>query len=217
MDLDIQRRAKRILNISSDYILHLKVNSSLFIPDNDGAICSSLSVFGCEVIEKIKGQVLPDIHSHLFLTGNNSTFMNHNISTTANIVDNTNAHFNKIISYNTTNFIFSYCNGWTVCPFDSGRRLFDYPDGEPWIKSGREYIAFLRFLAIGSDGPDGDRKGFYSMIPCPLGDSFGMFPIENGFVLDKCNYLGFGTKVPVDEFKENIRKKIEEIKNFNKI
>jgi len=41
-----------------------------------------------------------------------------------------------------------------------------------------------------------------------------MYPVVDGYVLDKANALGFGTSVPVNEFKQKIRDKIFEIKNY---
>jgi hypothetical protein len=41
-----------------------------------------------------------------------------------------------------------------------------------------------------------------------------MYPIEDGNVIDEKNALGFGTSVPVNVFKQNIRNTINEIKNY---
>ena len=43
-----------------------------------------------------------------------------------------------------------------------------------------------------------------------------MYPVEDGMVLDEKNALGFGTSVPVEEFKQNIRNRINEIIGFGR-
>ena len=69
--------------------------------------------------------------------------------------------------------------------------------------------------AVGCWDPVGSiHKEYYTLIPYPFTGSFSMYPIENGNVIDEENALGFGTLVPVDVFKENIRNKINEIKNY---
>ena len=53
----------------------------------------------------------------------------------------------------------------------------------------------------------------------PHGDSrsasSGMYPIEDGIVIDESNDWGLGKNVPVNEFKAHLMKMIDNIKNFS--
>ena len=89
-------------------------------------------------------------------------------------------------------------------------------DGNTWVNPDREYIVFLCFMGIDASA----HKRYYSLVPSyrynHLADfsHCNMYPIENGNVIDEGNILGFGEVVPVEVFKQHIRNKINEIKNY---
>jgi len=112
------------------------------------------------------------------------------------------------------NLIFDYSsNLWQIkekggaIPMDEDGVIGALKD---WIKPKREYIVELapNYKSFY------DGQCYYSL--CPVGGSYGygMYPIEDGYVLDEKNAMGFGTKVPVETFKQNIRDQINLIKNY---
>ena len=185
--------------VVSDYILHIYVNNTVHIDTANTKIHYhdwSKTIAYCKVLDTLKGGVFPSLENAIFYNGENSII-------------------GKIIPQEQeTDIVFSYIDQWQRWP---DKPLFD-SNSEYWIKPEREYIVFLQFFgidAIGSWDPIGSiHKQYYSLIPYPLRGSRSMYPIENGNVIDEKNALGFGTVIPVDVFKQNIRDKINEIKNY---
>ncbi len=172
--------------IYSYYILHVKVNASEIINDAGGHLCRTKTVAYCSVLDKIKGQILPPF----------------SYSTVAYDVNN-------IATPALNNFAFSYCHEWSR---KSGNReysgIYDEND-QDWIKANREYIIFASPLSICSD-----TSSYYSIVPMVDSYSAGMYPIENGMVIDEDNSLGFGNIVPLQAFKQRIQEQINQIKNY---
>jgi len=190
--------------VTPHYILHIYVNNTVWIDTVDtrdtwDGVKSRTIVFS-EVLDTLKGGRFPSLENAIIWNGERQ-------NSETGIVD---------ISYalpQQTDIVFSYMNCWQR--WRSGPDLYDKHTGENWIQPNREYIVFLEPLgidAIGSWDPIGSpHKLYYSLIPYA---HRSMYPIIDGYVLDERNTLGFGTKVPVDEFKDNIRRSIEEIKKF---
>ncbi len=185
-----------------EYILHIYVNNTDWIDTSDLAHpnISSETVAYCKVLDRIKGGkggIFPSLNDAIFYNGDSS-----NIG-------------NPYIVPPQTDLVFSYWDNWERDNY--GRRLIDR-HGNRWIKPNKEYIVFLEFFAIdaiGSWDPIGSvHKIYYKLSPYPHPGSSSMYPVENGIVKDEQNALGFGTEVPVNIFKQNIRNKIEEIKNY---
>lgn len=109
-----------------------------------------------------------------------------------------------------TNIVFSYGTGWNAGDLR--------PIGRNWTKPNREYIVFLYFFgidAVGSWAPVGSfHKVYYQLCPSPQKKSYGIYPIEDGNVIDEGNAMGLGTSVPVDVFKQHIRNVINQITNY---
>jgi len=191
---------QRFTYVVPSYILHIYVNNVAWIdtsdtnhPDN-----SSVTIAYCQVLDTLKGKIFPSLDDAIFYNGkleNNSSGVGNNYS------------LNPL----QTDIVFSYRNSWTRG--ENGRYI-----GKHWIKPDSEYIVFLEFLgkdAVGSWDPVGSlHKQYYDLFPYPHTKSCSMYPIEDGYVLDEKNAMGFGTKVPVEVFKQNIREQIELIKNY---
>ncbi len=206
--------------VHSSYILHIKINGTQFIGDEDGAICKSLTIVSCNVLDIIKGQILPDLNTYLY-AGNKGTYLYESgkISNSQTLSEAGKVPNELLSTYPQTNLIFQYCNEWPRNYKSTSRStwLYNYIDGgEPWIpdNSEKEYIVFLKISGGGGDKEGSATNYIYDgIIPVAGGLSFGMYPIVNGFVLDEGNYLGFGEAVPVDEFKQRLQEQIDKIKN----
>jgi hypothetical protein len=86
-----------------------------------------------------------------------------------------------------------------------------------WIKSSKFdfEIGKTYFLPINISSGNGN----YDWLPIALLDntvdgSSGCFPIEEGYVIDRKNYFGFGERVPWEEFRNNLIKQINTIKSW---
>ncbi|ROL57914.1 hypothetical protein D9V84_04140 [Bacteroidetes/Chlorobi group bacterium Naka2016] len=178
--------------LSPSIIAHVKVVDTTFVYDSTAAICTHRYIATCEVLDTIKGRMLPRC-SEYYPRGNN-----------------------LVGSIGETNCLkFDYCLSWNKGRnrefniADSSFYLFD-EEGKPWIKKDMEYIVFLD-VGIVCD----DSLGIYYSFS-PNGGSYYhcMYPIKNGFVQDYENEFGLGTSVPVEEFKAFLRQKIYEIKNY---
>jgi len=73
------------------------------------------------------------------------------------------------------------------------------------IKPGQEYIVFLNFIGIGTDG----TLGYFSTFPVAFGSSAGIYPVVDGFVQDPHDDFRLGgTHFTVSEWKTLLRSKI---------
>ena len=185
--------------IASDYILHLIVNETITTEIPEGIRCKSLIAGHSTVLDKIKGQILPPLGHHYGLSNNGG----------AGIV--------APIMPNPTNFVFEYCPNWGKYHVinDDGTIMPNIicEDGSPWIKAGKEYIVFVTPIWECSY----ETIAYYVMYPImyDYSKSYGMYPIEDGNVIDKGNSFGWGEVVPVETFKQNLRDYIDTIKNYN--
>ena len=76
------------------------------------------------------------------------------------------------------------------------------------FKVGEEY-----FVPLEPRGSYPNLDQLIALVPY-LDDSNGYYPVVNGYIIDKYNYFGFGTKVPYNEFEKELEKKIEEVKSW---
>lgn len=178
------------------YILHVYVNKRMWIDTMDTKEPGPSSTIAyCKVLDTLKGKVFPSFDNAII---NNGELSEELMATYTAVPPQ-------------TDVVFSYTNHWPNGHWGN-------PIGRHWIKPEREYIVFLEFRgtdAIGSWDPPGSvHKIYYSLMPYQPENSCSMYPIEDGYVLDENNYLGFGKKVPLDVFKQNIRNKINEIKQY---
>ena len=183
--------------VAPDYILHLRVNETVTTEIPDGLRCKSLIASHSTVIDKIKGQILPPLGTHYGLTtvGSNSG----------------NGESEEISLPAPTDFVFEYCPNWERRDVNGGKwNSIICPDGTPWIKPSQEYIVFTKPIFYRSC----ETTAYYAMTPLGGTYSAGMYPIENGNVIDKDNSFGWGEVVPVETFKQNLRNLINTIKNY---
>jgi hypothetical protein len=82
------------------------------------------------------------------------------------------------------------------------------PDNNDWMQAGREYIVFLDLIGVCDDS----TSHYVSMRPA--GPTLGIFPIENGEVVDPFNEFGFGQNLTPAQFKAALRQRIQTIETF---
>ena len=189
--------------VSSAYILHIYVNNTVHIDtsDTDHPDRTAATIAYCKVLDTLKGGKFPSLSNAIFYNGERPK------PEEGGVVDNT--YTDALFPIATPDIVFSYRDLWQNGA--GGPTLYNTRDGH-WIKPNREYIVFLGFLGLGAI--DTPHKIYYGLRPYPHRLSYSMYPVEYGYVIDKYDALGFGKKVPVEEFKQNIRDKINEIKSF---
>ena len=198
----------------SPYILHIYVNeTSLFVKTHPtDTFLKEITIVYANVLDTIKGKVLPDINTGFIARKSLLTDNIMNPIEPENIIQS--------IGYRNTNLIFDYYNNWYLYGGDDHAytigedgtvygSLID-KDGNPWIKPGREYIVLL---APNGECSTGGLR-YYALWPVGGSHSHGMYPIEDGNVLDGGNVWGWGKSVPIDIFKQNLNELINEIKNY---
>ena len=213
------------LYVLVDYILHIHVNNTVWIdtsdatpleisrPDSNGNVVKDTAIHVttktiafCKVLDTLKGGTFPSLESAIFYNGK--------------LPNNSSSVINNIYSMpQQTDIVFSYRDDWSRSTIrGSGYTPLYDSNGEKWIKPNREYIVFLGFMGIDGIGSwdtvGSVHKIYYCITPYYGAGSFNMYPVENGNVIDEANALGFGTVVPINVFKQCIRNKINEIKNY---
>lgn len=209
----LPRGWQKQLLLRSFYILHIYVNETNLFVKNKTANnpLKDFTIVYSQVLDTIKGKVLPNMNTAYIYDKSDTN----NIDTTASI--------EKTIP-NNTNLIFDYCNQWNL---NGDGELYYYEfdeetgesipigalqdkDGNTWVKPNREYIVFL--------SPNYEctynRQFYYALWPIGGVYYHGMFPVEDGNVLDKKNEWGWGTSVPIETFKQNMNSLINEFKNY---
>ena len=186
----------RFVYTHSDYILHIYVNNTEWIDTSDTRYpndVKSETIAYCKVLDAIKGSTFPSLDSAVFHNGELSK-----IGT-------------PYIIPQETDLVFSYRDDWKRWhPFGPPLIKPTKPNPTRWVEPNKEYIVFLEFRGIDAKG----NRIYYSLMPYQHEKSCSMYPIVDGNVLDEKDALGFGKVVPLDVFKQNIRNKIEEIKNY---
>jgi hypothetical protein len=181
--------------IASYIIAHIRVTDTLKREDETAITAKTAYIVNCIVLDTIKGKVIPACKD---------------------LIVNFPAILEKKPDDNLQNVLpgsclqFEYCIEWPRGG-DYNLDMLD-SDGKPWIKKDKEYIVFLETRIVCFT----DNNIYYTLAPLRLNDSFSgsMYPVNNGFVVDPYNEFGFGTSVPVEEFKDSLRQKINEIINY---
>lgn len=189
----------RFLDITllrSDVIAHIRVIDTTYYSNEDVGIAKDCYSVRAVILDTIKGRILPACNSYVRISPKKR-------GTSLGPLPQSCIAFNYCINW--------LKGGWEdVYIPDTSRFLLD-EQGLPWIKTGKEYIVFLRARIVC------DSTGIYFSF-LPIGEnfsySFSMLPIEDGKVIDAVNEFGFGYSVPVDEFKFALRQKIFEIENY---
>ena len=191
----------KIRYVMSSYILHVQVEDVYYLDTSDSwlkEMNTSATIAFCQTLDTMKGRIFPDINNTIFALKKDS---------------NSSASIEKYTTHNQLSFdiVFSYWNKWSRVEHPGYRSLYD-SNGNTWIKRDKEYIVFLEFHNITGT----NERRYLTVSPYADGLSYGMYPIENGFVIDEGNDMGWGIQVPVEQFKANIRQQIEVIKNYGK-
>jgi hypothetical protein len=196
------------LLIKSSIIAHVFVEDTLNLIDS-GAHLQIASIVTCSIRDTIKGKVLPKAKVI-------------SINPLENATDESDTLPSNYLQ-------FSYRTEWRRVPEnevisddvsgtivdDDGKVL--YPPrmmdstGSGWVKKGKEYIVFLRFQSVCHDS----SYIYLTLFPfLTYSATCNVYPIENGYVIDPVNELGFGKSVEVNLFKNLLKQRINEIINF---
>ncbi|MBS4000592.1 MAG: hypothetical protein KGZ71_08930 [Desulfobulbaceae bacterium] len=197
------------LLLESSIIAHVFVEDTLNFIENDSENTSSIVT--CSILDSIKGKVLPEAKA-----------INLNPLTIENTTNNLE---NLPSSY----LQFSYRLEWGRVPeneviaYDVVHTVVDedgkviYPPmmmdstGSGWVKKGKEYIVFLDLYSICDDS----SYSYLTLTPRVRSSATcNVYPIENGFVIDPVNELGFGERVEVNLFKNLLKQRINEIVTY---
>jgi hypothetical protein len=195
------------LLLESSIIAHVFVEDTLNIIETGYEYTSSIVT--CSILDTIKGRVLPKAKVISINPLENPT--NESDSLPSNYLQ------------------FSYRLEWGRVPeneviaddvvhtiLDEDGKIL-YPPmmmdstGSGWVKKGKEYIVFLDFDSICEDS----NYSYLTLTPRVMPSATcNVYPIENGFVSDPVNELGFGESVEVNLFKNLLKQRINEIVTY---
>jgi len=203
----------------SFYILHIYVDTTtLFKRTKPNDWIKDFTIVYAQVLDTIKGRILPNINTG-FVASNNEQLNSQNNDFNTSVLPGTN-----ISIPDNVNLIFDYCNQknlngdneliFIAVDRETGEQkrvgaMYD-KDGNPWVKPKKEYIVIL---APNYECTD-DYKYYFGLNPVGGSYSRGMYPIEDGNVIDGGNVWGFGNVVPLEEFKQKFNALLNEIKNY---
>ena len=191
--------------LTAGIIAHIRVINTVPILDTSAHFAKNEIVVNCEVIDTIKGRVLPFCKS----IGYSNQIKNNNLDNSLNYVPD---ELQPNIPGSCLQF--KYRLEWTrgknsLSPYCS-KNMTDSL-GLPLIKANTEYIVFLEPSLTCDNG----NKYYYSLAPLGLkSEMFTLYPIINGLVIDEGNDFGFGCILTPLQFKANIRDLINKINNY---
>ena len=183
----------------TDIIAHVLIKDTVSWTNNSADEFSGAkygATVECELIEPIKGKVIPEIFVPQPLNKKNKL---------PEIQGKTTADSGKTL-------IFNYCYGWKRKSENGEFLTMRDSTGAPWVKKGKEYIVFLNFVIDCVD----DSSIYYHLrtIGFTKSSTGLIYPIENGIVISPLDDFGFGTGLTVSEFKTALQNRINQIKNF---
>jgi hypothetical protein len=204
--------------LKSFFILHIYVDTTtLFVYDTTAnEVLKDFTIVYAKVLDTIKGQILPDANNAFVALGTQPLEQNINEASSFNSKRATLSRPNT----NYANIVFDYCNQWLLGGGDAYITLEDgsvlgsmYDEnGNPWVKPHNEYIVLL------APNPecvyDTTNLMYYALWPVGGSYSHGMYPIKDGKVLDAGNVWGWGTSVPINEFKNHLNDLINSMKHY---
>lgn len=179
--------------LTSSYILQIKASGIIGYFDSTAPkpidACYDIK---CEVIDTIKGKVIP---------------LKHFPETPGGIVpqgaDKKMQYEPEKLPLPDSAFVFGYCPGWAY-----GLRE---PDKSPLIKLNQEYIVFIKSFIICEDS----THLYIDFSPAwPDYSSFLILKIQDGNVVDPSDSFGWGEIVPLTQWKELLRSRIQQILNY---
>ena len=147
-----------------------------------------------QVLESIKGRVLPNNSKGIEIFRQDSADVSVKKSISLSVPPN-------------TDFIYNYNPGWVNSSVNGKmhQSMWKIP-----MYENTEYIVFLRHTNYCQN----PQHQYYDTRPTTLNYQGGIFPVVNGNVIDEANDWGWGTEVPIQEFKQNLQEIIDSIKNF---
>lgn len=196
------------LLLKSAAIVHVRAEDTLRMNDSNSQY-PTVSIVTCSVRDTIKGKVLPK--AKYIYPENSRNSLKSSVSFPDNYMQFSYRHEWGRVSQKDG---ISNDIGATIVD-DEGKviyplRMMDSLGGG-WVKKDKEYIVFLDFHLICKD----EDKAYFSFFPFLMYSAVcNVYPIEDGFVIDPENELGFGKSVEVGKFKDLIRRRIVEIMDY---
>ncbi len=195
------------LLIKAHYIAHVKISDTYNFTDTTSLIYPRGVNVTCEILDTIKGMVIPacyDLNQYSTNKSNGTQALPTDCIQFTYALDWPRGNmdgYESIIVGGTDGY------SWTgVKP-----KLIDSL-GNEWIQKDKEYIVFLKPVIA----CETDSSVYYSIYPVGGGfDTYGLYPINNGIVYDPNNDFGFGNNLTTAVFKERLRARIQDIINFN--
>lgn len=172
----------------SDLILHIRVIDTATRIDTNAVLARQSIVVRYQVIDTIKGKVLP-LTTWAGTIGSQKN--KRGISSISNVGS------------------FEYSPDWFRLPGYGddlpGNGHLVWFDGSPWIKTGKEYIVFLSMQQLW----DGNANSYFTIWPLRGGSTMGsMYPVNAGIVDDRSNDWGTGPAPSVAAFVAGIKSRI---------
>lgn len=198
------------LLLKSSVIAHIYVEDTLQLIDS-GSLYPTVSIVTGSILDTIKGNVLPV--AKVFSNNQNKVM----------------EQDNKLLNLPSNYLQFEYRLEWKRKlnnDFDSDIEVnYIDDDGNPlkigkmmdstgsgWVKKGKEYLVFLDFHLICKD----TNFSYLTLFPFIMNSATcNVYPIENGFVIDHMNELGFGSLVEINLFKNLLKQRINQIINYS--
>ena len=172
------------------FVLHIYVDTITSYTRLNSNDSFNYTIVYSQVLDTIKGKKLPDINTAILAKrpGNDEIDTN-------------------IIIPNNVNLIFDFGKRWLYQDLQEGHYMYMLLDG---VEPNKEYIVLLEASAECSH----NGKCYYSLVPLRHLNFHGIYPIEDGNVIDYWNIWEWGKSVPLNTFKQNLNTIINEIKNY---
>jgi len=181
--------------LQSSFIARVNITDTIGIVDaNAKNLARNVYIVTSQILDTIKGKVIPTCNNYYPGSGIKKDNNKSNLLT---------------LTLPGACLQFNYCLDWRRGG-NYGPTLRD-DNGEPWIKKDHEYIVFLNTVLECEDS----SGVYYCIRPAwPESYTFRMYPINNGIVYDPNNEFGFGPNQTAADFINNLRSRINQIKNF---
>ncbi len=177
----------------SSFIGHIRVADTFIICDSASSMpfpFNMAHIVNAEVIDVIKGNVMPECNDY-YPSSENTKFI-HNTNGTQSVASGACIQF-------------SYRDHWNYPEANGINSAFIDSNGGRIISANRDYIVFLIMRSICKD----DSHIYFDISPCGFSRSFGVYPIDNtGHIVDKDNEFGFGIGLTVEQFKAALHQRI---------
>lgn len=205
--LELDTTYGNVLLVHSDIIAHVRVVDTIRHYDSSAGIYNRAMIVTSEILDTMKGRVIPSCNNY-------NQYINKNRKDKQFSIPNECLQFEYALDWPRGEadvdgvYIGEDGYPWTgLYP-----KLID-STGTPWIKKNKEYIVFLVMVTVCFDRDN--ETHYYTLFAAGEGSmTYGMYPIIDGKVYDPENEFGFGNNLTVEEFKNALNNRIQEITTY---